>query len=112
MLGIHNICLVSLDCQYFIFINYLGNSIQFKKHFLSVESRPGYYSILKENLIPSLFYFLTFTLFGMCIGIMGPSMPHLQCQIDASQLSMTVVYFLQLGTMLIGTLASGSIVKM
>lgn len=61
--------------------------------------------------ILTLIYCIIFWNFGLCVAIFGPTLLDLACQTSSTLSAMSILYFLQNFTSLIGVFVSGMILK-
>lgn len=71
----------------------------------------GLFNISKKKLLLTIVYCISFWNFGICVAIFGPTLLDLACQTSSSLSAMTVLYFFQNFTSLLGCLLSGYLVK-
>ena len=75
------------------------------------KSALGLFNISKKKLLLTIVYCISFWNFGICVAIFGPTLLDLACQTSSSLSAMTVLYFFQNFTSLLGCLLSGYLVK-
>jgi hypothetical protein len=74
-------------------------------------NKDGQLSTEISKKILTFIYCLTFWNFGICVALFGPTLLDLACQTSSTLSAMSILYFMQNFTSLIGVFVSGILLK-
>lgn len=70
-----------------------------------------YFPISSKKLPLTIIYCIAFWNFGICVAIFGPTLLDLACQTSSTLSAMSLLYFMQNFTSLLGCFISGLLIK-
>ena len=77
----------------------------------STSSRLNSVLAVDKRRLLTIVYCVVFWNFGLCVSLFGPTLIDLACQTSSTLSAMSLLYFMQNATSLIGCFVSGLIVK-